>query len=705
MKTAIARVIVFAAVCGFVVAGCSSEPSVDDAAADAAPADSGPSDGDIVEDGPEVGDADAADAPEACPGVEPCGEGQRMVDCRCVSNMDRRCVDDGDCRPTETCESFDEHRVCIYEAAGVQKCPGSAGCDGGGDGELLAGAASRVVTPQGFETPTAAGVDEANYLDFGVGSVDDEVWNDCGYDGLCPGDDGYDGPDEGEADGKMQAMWLAGFSNGRPAQYCPDDKIGCDAPDCCVSKYAHDDLMVQVAALRQDDVTVVFAAVDTIGWFHTDIEEVRRRVAEQVDVDLLIMAGTHNHEAPDTAGQWGPGSPAPSESGRNPRFIEGIYAQSTEAIVEAVESLQPARAEAAVLDVGVEGLAISDSRPPYIFNDDVPVVRLRAADTDESIATLLSFGQHPEVLWSNNPYITSDYPHFVRKYIGEGLEATADKPALDGLGGVTVFFAGTVGGLINPGRGGAKDYAGEEPEERHSYEAADAVGQSLAGHVLGAVDRGELEQVDTPQLRFARKEFLSPIRNTVFQLAAYALGVLERDIYNATPLGGTDYAPDVPKVLTEVAVVQLGSVSFFTAPGEVFPETLVGGFPGKPTVRSPVVGDVEQRRVAAECDEQGLPTDDPGADHPCIVSADQTNPPDWTAAPEPPYGYQWVGAEHPFFIGLGMDFLGYMVPEYDFETSGYFNAAPGSHYEETNGIGPDLIGDWRAALDEAIEAL
>ena len=87
--------------------------------------------------------------------------------------------------------------------------------------------------------------------------------------------------------------------------------------------------------------------------------------------------------------------------------------------------------------------------------------------------------------------------------------------------------------------------------------------------------------------------------------------------------------------------------------------------------------------------------------HPCIVKFGQENPPDFSLAPEGPYGYDLVPGEYPFFIGLGMDFLGYMVPEYDYEPGD----APGSHYEETNGASGELIGDWRTNLLEVIDAI
>lgn len=40
----------------------------------------------------------------------------------------------------------------------------------------------------------------------------------------------------------------------------------------------------------------------------------------------------------------------------------------------------------------------------------------------------------------------------------------------------------------------------------------------------------------------------------------------------------------------------------------------------------------------------------------------------------------------PFFIGLGGDFLGCMVPDDDFEAPRGTHVAPGSRYEETKGV-------------------
>ena len=118
--------------------------------------------------------------------------------------------------------------------------------------------------------------------------------------------------------------------------------------------------------------------------------------------------------------------------------------------------------------------------------------------------------------------------------------------------------------------------------------------------------------------------------------------------------------------------------------------------------QTPVVGD-RTGRLPATCDEDGLPVEDGSGSSPCIIRADAENPPDWSQAPEEPPGYALVPGEYPFFMGLTMDFLGYMVPTFDFQTE-YLNEAPGDHYEETNSIGPESLVNWRASFEECLEA-
>ena len=676
-------------------AGLDADATLDARARDAM-------DADTADDGTTDGGSDCD--------ITACGPHERQLsDCTCRSKFDRVCLTQADCRAGEQCRAFDGYSVCWLDPPPLAACPGSEGCPGN-DGPLLAAAVSKSVTPLGFETPTALGLDEETMLRDPYRQFVPEEWNDCGLDGICPDDPDYRGPDDGEGDGQPQAVWIAGFSAGRPAQYCPDELVGCDRPQCCISKFAHDDIEVNLVVLRQGDTTVAFAALDTVGFFHTDAQRIQETVRARSDVDLLVMGATHNHEGPDTSGQWGPGKPAPTTTGRTSSFMQRVEDQTVAGIAEAVAALEPVDVHATIVDAGVDGLAIGDSRAPYIFDDNLPIVRFQSQATGAAVATMFSFGNHAEVRWSGNVLLTSDYFGYARRYVREGLPSTpnietgTDNPALPGFGGVVVAFAGAVGGLIYPGRGGAKDY-GQNPyedEREHSWEATDAVGQQLAARVLAA----PLTPVTSPKLRFATKQFLVPAQNRQLQAAAFALNVLERDVYNVSPVGLSNFRPDgYPYVLTQVAVVRLGTVDFFTAPGEMFPEMLVGGFPGKPRVQTPIVGDVREVHTPANCDADGLPTPDNSGSSACIITPEAENPPDWSLAPDGPYGYELVDGDLPFFIGVGMDFLGYMVPTYDFEEVGYFQQAPGDHYEETNGIGPTIMQQWRDEISECVDAI
>jgi hypothetical protein len=709
------------ALCALLAAGCS-DPEPDKPKADMAGGQDMPVVQDDMDVTPDVApDEDMAPdlvqadmAPERCPGAPPCEQGyQHDLECICKAPINRVCTTNADCRAGEECTQFESAgvpvSVCMLDESKLvaEVCPGGAGCAAAPANTPLLGAmVARVVTPDGFETAKPAGLDGVQ-LSFDPPLRSADKWNDCGYDGLCPGDAGYTAPDRGEGDKELQGMWLAGFTNGRPAQYCAPELIGCDGVECCVSKYAHDDLMVNIAVFRHGETTVAFAALDSVGFFHTDIERIRQAIPASAGIDLLVMGALHNHEAPDTAGQWGPGRVLALRIGRDPVFLKKIQDQTVDGIVEAVGKLEEVELRAGIITDGVDGMAMGDSRPPYIVDGSIPVVRMIAKDDGESLGTMVALGNHVETLWSENVYITSDYPHYVRKHISEGLPEIKDaqgvqlKPAIEGFGGVTLMFAGAVGGLVNPGHNAAINYAGESVMD-HGYAKAEALGQAMALKVLNR--RESLEVVPSPTIAFATKRYLVPVRNTTFLLAAFIAKILERDLYNGARVS-SQYVPGVPSVMSQVAVVRIGELSFFTAHGEMFPEMLVGGLPGLPRSPRGVYGDVEQVRTPAACGDDGLPT--PGGDKPCIVSPMQENPPNWVEAPAAPYGYELVPGKHKFFIGLGMDFLGYMVPDYDFKAAYKDPDADtsGSHYEETNSIGYDSLPKWQQNIAAVIAAL
>ena len=81
--------------------------------------------------------------------------------------------------------------------------------------------------------------------------------------------------------------------------------------------------------------------------------------------------------------------------------------------------------------------------------------------------------------------------------------------------------------------------------------------------------------------------------------------------------------------------------------------------------------------------------------------------PDVAKAPKGPYLIDLMSGErkHRMTFGLTMDFLGYIVPRYNWvldEKDPWFSEAPGDHYEETNSIGPlaepQIVGSMRQLI-------
>jgi hypothetical protein len=533
-------------------------------------------------------------------------------------------------------------------------CPGDAACPDA-DGVLEAGAAALTITPTCFEAWRDCGDDglcpeDEGYIEPDGGEEDGEYdsrvesFLDCGCDRLCPEDADYPGKDEGEADGVFQAMWLAGFGNGRPASS------------------VHDDLWARAVVLREGETTIAIVAIDVVGFFYDDVLDVRAAVeAADIGVDHVIVSSTHVHEGPDSLGQWGQTF---GRRGVNDEWLSWVKTRMADAVIEAAKALQPAELYVANADTsayvpekGTNNL-IDDHRDPWIVDEDMGLASIR--DTrGETIATLINYGNHPEALADENLAITSDFVHYVRDGVEKGVEW--ESGAIEGVGGVAIFLQGAVGGMMTPLGVTVRDLDGQEFTSSN-FDKSQALGHMMASQALEEIKTAKLSA--DPILSLRATQMYLPMFNTGFQ-ALFIMGVFDRDAHN--------YDPDLPvnddnrpELLTEMDLLDLGPIRMLTVPGELLPEIAVGGYDGSRTS----VGD---------------------ADH-GIVHPDNPNPPDLDAAPEGPYLKERMGQPHNWILGLGNDEVGYIIPPYNFmlhDGLPYLDEAEGDHYEETNSLGPE----------------
>lgn len=157
--------------------------------------------------------------------------------------------------------------------------------------------------------------------------------------------------------------------------------------------------------------------------------------------------------------------------------------------------------------------------------------------------------------------------------------------------------------------------------------------------------------IESPRIRFERREFEVPVENPLYLLAA-RLGVVQRGdllVEGRRPSDPAEYVKGAVSIPTEVGRLRIGEVDWLLVPGEIYPEIVFGGIFDPP---------------------------DPGADFP--------------EAPAEPALFPMLEGKHRAVLGLANDEIGYLIPkrQWDFKPPFAF-ARRSPQYGETNSRGPE----------------
>lgn len=449
-------------------------------------------------------------------------------------------------------------------------------------------------------------------------------------------------------DPSLSTVWLAGYgASGRKAT-----GVG-------------DRLYARALLFSDGARRVAIVAVDSIGLPREDIKSWRKELGWAEGRDYLFVAATHSHSAPDTMGLWGR---FPGVSGVDPGYRRRLKNQVVSLVNDLVARLRDAEVVAASKDLDPRGLCIDD-RDPVAFDPELHVVQVRDKKDRKAIGTLVRWSCHPVTLTEANTKISADFPG----PLCDRVEA--------GKGGTCVYVSGSIGGHLIP-------ETDREAAVETQYADADRIGRRIAEQALAALKRAS--PVGS-ELRFSSAVVRVPVENSRYLLFLPSL-TAGHAIYDGEgrrlsgwrewwlPLRHLVAFPLPerlrPWVETEVGVVRIGSVRVLGVPAEIFPELVVGGYDGSRRYGRPVVG------------------------------GKNPNPPPLAAAPKPPYLRQRLGTKHGIVVSLANDEIGYLVPEYDFQATPSRSMLPqpkGTHYEETNSIGPRATGILLKAYDALLK--
>jgi hypothetical protein len=489
-------------------------------------------------------------------------------------------------------------------------CPGATGCETA-NGSLYVGAAKRSITPilESFEDTDGNGIQngEETYVD----ANQNQVWD---------------------------GTWMAGFSMGRAATA------------------VHDDIWARALSLRKGDVRIGLVALDLIGFWHKDAIAVRVAAKEAgLDFDHIMIASTHQHEGPDTMGLWGPD---PSTSGYDSAYLAEVISKAVDALREAQETevashLDYARTEAQHL--------VNDTRLPEVMDPSIHALRF-IDESEETIATMAIWGNHPEALGSDNTELTSDYPHYLRQALEEKYP-----------GSTAVFFSGLLGGLMTTiGIIGCPDLNGEETCPQGTFERADYIGTSVGQSIIAALEAEDRISSTDPDLSMRRLSLLAPLSNDVF-VFGFKIGLLERDGYlleDNTQIPSDKLAEESMESIlanfglgTEVSSIIIGPLEIAAIPGELYPELFLEKEGGGSYIEFPENADF----MGAEA--------------------------------ETPIQSYMNAALQRATVNNANDSLGYIIPKPQFDYKAPYAYEPDGQYGEQNSTGEDIAAAISAAFD------
>ena len=395
------------------------------------------------------------------------------------------------------------------------------------------------------------------------------------------------------------------------------------------AKLVLDDLWARAIVVDDGKTRIALVVTDLIGLGADDIIDIKKSIPAEWGITYIIVTSTHTHSGPDVVGLWGKKE---YTSGVNKDYLEFVKSEVKESIHAALQNIRPARVKFARDLTGAKNL-VTDLREPVAFDYALHVMQVTDATTDSTLGTLVSWANHPETLEDKNLSISSDFPHFVRESMEHGVRK-GDTVLHPGLGGVCLYVNGAIGGMMTTwSEFPIKDpFKGDEYKPA-SYEKAKAQGQQLALLALKALDSGKVI-VNPSSIKLRAKTFEIPLDNKLYRLGAIA-GIFTRGLSGWW------------KIRTEIAVWRLGPATFLHEPGELYPEIAAGG------VEAPAGQDFDIKPLEVPPLREVMP------------------------------------GEFKFIIGLSNDFIGYIIPQSQWDEKAPFTynqtEAP---YGEVNSVGP-----------------
>lgn len=296
------------------------------------------------------------------------------------------------------------------------------------------------------------------------------------------------------------------------------------------------ELFARAMVFEQGNTRFAIVNVDNLGWTSV-LGNRSRALIKGIAPENILIGATHTHSAPDAYG-------FPDETGKNYadlKYLDFCVQQIADAVNEAIKKLEPATIKINVQEA--KGKIAYNYYAPALYDPRCGVIQAISAKGN-TIATLVNYAVHPEVLGSERGILSPDM-------IGPLYQRIEEK-----AGGIALFMNGAQGGMVTADTRLEYGKEGQGQKEANTWEECIRIGTLLADEALRIINSTTV--LNNPSVYCASKTIDFPVDS---EMMRYIL-------YNS-PLKYESKKPNI--VSTQVNLINIGPAQILTIPGEALP--------------------------------------------------------------------------------------------------------------------------------------
>jgi hypothetical protein len=299
------------------------------------------------------------------------------------------------------------------------------------------------------------------------------------------------------------------------------------------------DLTARAIVLDNGETRVAIVSLDLLGFPAVLGDQVRKAVPEIPPANILIGA-THTHSAPDcyafADGQGG-------HTG-DLKYMKWVCQQTAAAIHDAFKNRQPAWIKIATDEA--QGKIAYNYYAPDLYDRRMSVIQAVNPE-GKTIATLVNYATHPEVLGNKEGILSPDLVRPLTDYI-EGK-----------VGGMALFMNSAQGGMVT-----ADNRNLEQPSDprrarwndSRTWDECVRIGETMGAEALRIIDQATVQK--EPSLACHSREVKFPVDSEIIWA-----------VVRHSPLNYP--VNEDQSVTTRLNLINLGNAQILTIPGEALP--------------------------------------------------------------------------------------------------------------------------------------